>query len=684
MCRPSVCAAFLLLSGTLFANVLRAETFYVAPTGNDAASGKSNQPLASLAGARAAIRRLGSHHGAVTVWFAEGIYPIEEAVTLEPRDSGTEADPIVYAAAPGTHPVISGGRQIRGWHAIEGGLWSSAGAVGLETEQLWINGRRASRARIPLEGLPKIDAVHETAIGPGPTLPPAYSKFNVSRARQQVDVTPELLQPLAEVSSSELRMGELIILHRWNMSRRPIDAVDVKRGEVTVSGAGTQSFSPWWPGGHFYLENVRPGLVAPGTWFRDARGVLLYHPLPNERIERVSAVVPIADQLLKLAGAPTEGRFVQNVVFRGLTFAYSQWLTPAGGIAGSEGLDDLQSAAHIGAAIEADGACRIWFDRCSIEHTGRHGIWFRRGCSDDSLTHCELSDLGAGGIKIGDMTVPRYAFELTHHVTVKDTRITAGGRIFASAAGIWIGQSDSNILSHNSISDFYHNGISVGWSWRYEPSIAYNNLIEFNRIDNLGQAVLSDIGGIYTLGPSPGTVIRNNVISHVRCAEYGGWGIYNDEGSSDILIENNLVYRTQTGGYVMHYGKDVIVRNNIFALSSSGQVQRSKAEDHLQVTFTHNIVYWSGGPLLVGRGGWTTPGFQFDHNLYFDVSGASLSFAGRTLAAWQTGGEDAASVVADPKFVGPERGDFRLQAGSAAELIGFKPFDPSLAGVRAP
>ena len=42
-----------------------------------------------------------------------------------------------------------------------------------------------------------------------------------------------------------------------------------------------------------------------------------------------------------------------------------------------------------------------------------------------------------------------------------------------------------------------------------------NNLIEWNDIFDIGQGMLSDMGGIYTLGKSSGTVLRNNRISNV-------------------------------------------------------------------------------------------------------------------------------------------------------------------------
>jgi hypothetical protein len=186
------------------------------------------------------------------------------------------------------------------------------------------------------------------------------------------------------------------------------------------------------------------------------------------------------------------------------------------------------------------------------------------------------------------------------------------------------------------------------------------------------------MGAVYTLGPQPGTVIRGCHVHDIGCASYGGWGLYNDEGSTGIVWENNLVHDTQDGGYHQHYGRGNIIRNNIFANQREVQIRRSKPEEFLAFSFEQNIVVFKEGRLFghVDKN-WFDGRVALNRNVYWKTGGKPFDLAGKTWEEWRLWGHDAEGIIADPLL----GGDFTLSDKSPALALGFKPFDWRKAGV---
>ena len=655
-----------------------AAELYVATGGNDAWSGRlgapnaerTDGPFATPARARDAVRRLKQQglREPVTVLVRGGTYYLAEPLVLAPEDSGTETLPVTYAACPGEKPVLSGGRRITGWkRPAQGKVWTAevpeVKAGKWYFHQLFVNGQRRVRARTPNEGY---------LLNEGPIEP------LVDRRKARGDARTKRgfrFKPGDVKRWKNLDDVNVVQFHSWTASVHWIRELDEANHCVHFTAPANWPTGYWTTNERYYVVNFPEALDAPGEWYLDRKtGVLSYWPPEGEDPGQAEVIAPKLRHLLRIEGRPDQGRPVEWIKFQGLSFRHADWLVA------DKGPADGQAAVFLESAVLARGAKHVAFEKCEIAHVGEYALWLAEGCRENRVSQCHLHDLGGGGVKIGQQASPPDEARAAGHNVVDNCFIRDTGRVFHAGVGVWIGRSSFNRVTHNEICDLNYTGVSVGWCWGYAPSSAHHNVVEHNHIHHVGRGVLGDMGGVYTLGISPGTRIRHNVIHDVYSPGVGGGtGIYPDEGSSGILIENNLVYHTELGCFSQHYGRENTVRNNILAFSRAGEISRYRQEDHLSFTFEHNIVYSTSGFFL--NGAWSNGHYRMGKNLYWDTSTADPDFDEMGFEDWQALGRDAGSLVADPLFVNPQALDFRLKPDSPAGKIGFVPFDPGQAGL---
>ncbi|MEV8565062.1 right-handed parallel beta-helix repeat-containing protein [Streptomyces sp. NPDC051322] len=511
------------------------EVLYASPNGTGTAC-THGRPC-SLDGARDKARTVPD--GAVTVELADGTYTRGTALQLTAADSGT-----TWTAAPGAHPVLSGGRGITGWTRAENGAWTAQVPDGVTPRQLFVNGVRATPARGAACPAGVCDATRTGMTGARAT--------GIADWQRPTD-------------------AEAVIKVRWRNYHCRISGVSGDNLTFaqpcwTNSASGTGRTGPAWDSttvdstrysGVAFFENAPELLDQPGEFVRDsAAHTVTYLPRKGENMRHVTAVTPSTEHLMTVEGA-------HDVRIQGIGFAYAAYQQPNSdeGYAGTQAGLTLTGATgpvdHAGryytkpsAALLVRGGRRITVERASFTHLGGAGVTLEAGTKDSAVTRSDFTDLSSGAAYIGDtepMPAPQLAGEDN---TFSYNTVSRAGVEYTDAAGVWAGYEAGLTIDHNTLDRLPYSGISVGWGWNQpesRTSVLRDNRITDNRITNVMQVkdAQHDGGAIYTQGAQPGTVISGNYINRSAYGntERDGNGIYLDEQSSYITVENNVLTR---------------------------------------------------------------------------------------------------------------------------------------------
>jgi hypothetical protein len=686
--------------------------FYLSPSGNDDGNNGRSPATAWSSPGRAleAIifqRDQGPLLEPIEITFLPGTYFLEDVISISQFAGGDENNSVSFVPFSGQagDVILSGGKNLSlvQWTKLSPTIFSTALDLDIWPQQF------------VREVFAPSAASSDGYVRRFLTSTPIMQYENIVYSNQTAVITLPLDSPLLSLPSSSFIGAYVTLYHTWTSSVSP----------VLNWNASTRTFSTTWTAStdfgsnsRFSLQNLVPVQITdllPGTFFFNSTTRVLTYALNDvegETVDTLSAlIVPVLPEIVTSDGSLASP--VQNVRFENITFAHTSSMLEEDCMVDGCSYQSCADS-HFG-AVHLHGASNWLFINVEIAHTGQYGFYVENACTNISLQSSYLYDLGSGGVRVGTTDqglVP--PSQVTTFISVADSLIEDGGHTCYAGTGILWQNAAEGSLVHNNVSFFKYTGLSIGWTWQYVQTSTYNVRIEKNFVHDIGQDELSDMAGIYLVGPQSGTVVNNNVVFNITYGGNGAHAFYIDQAASGTMWTNNIGYLASGAVFQIHYGVNNTISNNIIASPSNRYLKwpcsfpsdcslcglRSGKQngDTSSVLFERNIIALNsvsdGVPADANATLFYTlinSGFNNDtflSNLYFQV-GADLSTlyfpptqSPTTFAEWQQTGKDAGSIVSDPLFADFENFNFTLLEASPAFGLGFEQIDTSDVGPR--
>lgn len=546
---------------------------WVSPKGDDQAAGTKNAPKATLTSAlRQAreLRRLNdpSIAGGITIYLSDGYHSLYEPVFVRPEDSGTAESPTVICSEQGGKATLHSGVLIGKWQK-QGKIWVADvpefNGCPLTFRQLWINGKKAVRAR-------DVEDFEDM-----------YRIINNDPVNEILWVPAKAIRPILKAPRAEMVLHEM-----WCVANLRIQSIEVHGDSAAVRFHHPESriqFEHPWPrpmvtdngrNSAFYLTNAIELLDREGEWFHDIyTRKLYYYPQKDEDMKTAEAIVPSIETLIEVKG--TLDNPVRNVRFENITFAYTTWMRPS-----EKGHVPLQAGMYLtdayridpkmtrnyrnhpldnqgwlgrpAAAVRVSAAADIDFLSCDFKHLGSSGLDYVYGTKGGTVEECSFRDIAGSGIVVGSFSPeahethlpydPADRRELCTFQHIRKNLVTDVANEDWGCVGILAGYVSDITIEHNEICEVSYTGISLGWGWTQTVNCMRNNIVHANHIHHYGKHMY-DVSGIYTLSSQPKSYITQNRIHSIYHPGYAHdpdhwFYLYTDEGSSFITIEDNL------------------------------------------------------------------------------------------------------------------------------------------------
>ncbi len=584
---------FLAFTVTLQTAVLRAQQ----PPGGAEKIALSENNAAGFLDALSRVEKLRKqgHNKPFILEIPAGIYQFKQTIKLTPELVGQGLH-LKSIAKPNEQVIFTGGEPLPAGKRDAQGNWRYRLPTGWKKEvaprTLIIDQKLQRAARYPNHGYLRIEK----------SLPDRRSGFIVAKG------------DFPESFDLKTAPADLIFLHDWSTSRLPIASYRKESRELrTVGPIGCAA--PHYAIDHFekqpryWLEGHPAFADLPGEWYIDyqTEEIVVVSSKNEPRAPRL--VLPRLMEILIASG--TEQNPLRHLTIEGLTFTGTRFPMPAGGVAGAQatmheprdaqGKRLTRNRPMLRAAVKIEDAenCRV--SRCKFQAMGGTALWLAGRTKSCSVTQCEIKHVGGNGINLGEdnsrivnskvwyQSVPQ---QVPTGNSVQQCEISFCGEMLPGSVGIWAALNKQLVIQNNHIHDTPYTGISLGWIWNQTPSPAGENLIRGNRIEFVMQ-ILSDGGGIYTLGRQPKSIIENNTITDVplNAGRAESNGMFLDEGTTGFTIRHNTIRRIDRSPLRFHRaGKNDVIANRWELATEKTPPVRYNATPEKNISLKENVV----------------------------------------------------------------------------------------------
>ncbi|MHC5068286.1 MAG: chitobiase/beta-hexosaminidase C-terminal domain-containing protein, partial [Planctomycetota bacterium] len=470
----------------------------------------------------------------------------------------------------------------------------------------------------------------------------------------------------------------------------------------------------------FFVENIFEELDAPGEWFLDQASHTLYL-LPPAGCDLSTATIEGTTSAEVIRCLGTGEAAVDDITISGLAFSRTA----------TTYLDDYYNvtrsdwAIQRSAVIYARHAHNVTIDDCAFEHVGGNAIYFDGHNRNHQVRACHFQYVGESAVvAVGrpealrlyldwdsqelhgqawvdqatgmSMEAGPASDDYPADCLIQDCIMHDLGTWGKQVAGVFIATAARIHVDHCTVYDVPRAGICIGDGAWGGHIISHNDI--WNTVRETGEhgpfnswgrerfwrsGFTGDIHDL-VMKDSPETVeIHHNRIANLRrTISAGNWTIDLDDGSSNYDIHHNLSLGSTLK---LRDGYFRTVHNNIH-VSPVGLGWHVWFKDSRDI-FERNITVVAGARpsapdtptlhLIKNAGMKQHPwGERHDHNLWWNVNTSEPLFSsqGMTWAGWRAAGYGANSVLADPLFVDPLHGDYRVREDSPALALGFENF----------